>query len=69
MAFAGRRVLVTGGGGFIGGHLTARLVREGAEVRAMVRYNSRGDRGTLDWLGPEVTDEVANRVAGTEASM
>ena len=58
MAFAGRRVLVTGGGGFIGGHLTARLVREGAEVRAMVRYNSRGDRGTLDWLGPEVTDEV-----------
>jgi len=54
----GRPVLVTGAGGFIGGHLVARLVAEGARVRALVRYNSRGDRGTLDWLDPAVVAEV-----------
>jgi NAD dependent epimerase/dehydratase len=55
---AGRPVLVTGAGGFIGGHLVERLVRDGARVRAMCRYNSRNDRGTLDWLDAEVTAEV-----------
>jgi NAD dependent epimerase/dehydratase len=55
---AGRHILVTGAGGFIGGHLVERLVRDGARVRAMCRYNSRNDRGTLDWLDAEVTAEV-----------
>jgi NAD dependent epimerase/dehydratase len=58
MALAGRPVLVTGAGGFIGGHLVARLVAEGARVRALVHYNSRGDRGTLDWLDPAVVADV-----------
>ena len=55
---AGRPVLVTGAGGFIGGHLVARLVAEGARVRAFVRYNSRGERGTLDWLDPALLTDV-----------
>jgi NAD dependent epimerase/dehydratase len=54
----GRRVLVTGAGGFVGGHLVERLVRDGARVRALTRYNSRNERGTLDWLDPEVAADV-----------
>jgi NAD dependent epimerase/dehydratase len=61
--FAGRPVLVTGAGGFIGAHLCAALVEEGAAVRGLVRYNSRGDRGALDWLQPDVTAEI-HAVAG-----
>jgi NAD dependent epimerase/dehydratase len=49
---------VTGAGGFIGAHLTARLVELGASVRGFVRYNSRDDRGSLDWLDPEVVADV-----------
>jgi nucleoside-diphosphate-sugar epimerase len=54
----GVRVLVTGAGGFIGGHLTVGLNRAGAEVRAFCRYTSRGDRGTLDWFQPGELDGV-----------
>jgi dTDP-glucose 4,6-dehydratase len=56
--FEGRTVLVTGAGGFIGGHLTAALVHQGARVRGFLRYNSRDDRGTLSWFEPEVEREV-----------
>jgi NAD dependent epimerase/dehydratase len=57
-SLAGRPVLVTGAGGFIGGHLTARLVDAGAAVRAFVRYNSRNERGWLDALDPDVQREI-----------
>src|SRR3954464_363881 len=50
----GKTVLVTGAGGFIGSHLTERLVREGHEVRVLVRYNGRDDRGHLDRLPREI---------------
>lgn len=53
-----RRFLVTGAGGFIGAHVVSALVHAGASVRALLRYNSRNDRGALDWLEPEETAEV-----------
>lgn len=57
-AITGRQVLVTGAGGFIGAHLAADLVQRGARVRAFVRYNSRNERGTLEWLDPAVAAEI-----------
>jgi NAD dependent epimerase/dehydratase len=54
MSFKGKKVLVTGAGGFIGSHLVERLVREGADVRAMVHYNSRGSTGNLEFLPKEI---------------
>ena len=47
MIWQGRRVLITGAAGFIGSHLCERLLRKGAEVRAMVHGNMRGSIGHL----------------------
>ena len=48
MNWTGKKVLVTGAGGFIGSHLAERLVELGANVRALVHYNSLGSWGWLD---------------------
>jgi NAD dependent epimerase/dehydratase len=53
-----RKVLVTGAGGFIGSHLTERIVAEGARVRAFVRYNSRADVGLLCQLPSEIFSQL-----------
>jgi dTDP-glucose 4,6-dehydratase len=56
-----KRVLVTGAGGFIGSHLTERLVELGAEVRAFVHYNALGSWG---WLDQSPVRDVIQVVAG-----
>lgn len=48
MNWAHTSVLVTGAGGFIGSHLTERLVSLGVRTRALVRYNSTNSWGRLD---------------------
>jgi len=50
--------LVTGAGGFIGSHLTEELIRQGDEVRALVRYNSRDERGLLEELPQDVQNQI-----------
>jgi NAD dependent epimerase/dehydratase len=57
-SWGGRNVLVTGAAGFIGSHLVEYLVREGARVRAFVRYNSRNDWGRLEDVEPGVLGDV-----------
>ena len=47
-----KRVLVTGGTGFTGGHLCRRLVEEGYEVRAFVRDSSKAS--DLEAMGVEL---------------
>ncbi len=45
-----QKVLVTGAGGFIGHHLVKRLIDDGAEVMAFLRYTSSGHHGLLERL-------------------
>jgi NAD dependent epimerase/dehydratase len=58
MNLAGKKVLVTGADGFIGSHLTERLVTLGADVRAFVYYNSFNSWGWLDEADPAVKRSI-----------
>ena len=43
-----KKIFITGADGFIGSHLTERLVNDGFEVKALVQYNSFNSWGWLD---------------------
>ena len=63
MNFKGKKVLVTGAGGFIGSHLVEELIGNGAEVSALIHYNSRNHWGNLEQLSPQIKKEI-NVLAG-----
>jgi NAD dependent epimerase/dehydratase len=66
MNLANKTVLITGAGGFIGSHLTERLIETGARIRAFVHYNALGRWGWLDGLSigdnvEVITGDVCDR--------
>lgn len=58
MDLKGKKVLVTGSEGFIGSHLTERLVELGAEVTALVQYNSFNNWGWIDTFDKSIKDSI-----------
>ncbi|KEI06375.1 SDR family oxidoreductase [Clostridium botulinum] len=58
MNWNGKKVLVTGAEGFIGSHLTERLVELGADVTALVQYNSFNNWGWIDTFDKNIKDSI-----------
>jgi len=54
MDLQGKKVLVTGASGFIGSHLTEKLVELGADTSVFLRYTSDGRIGNLKYLPADV---------------
>ena len=52
------KILVTGADGFIGSHLTEKLIKEGYSVKALVQYNSFNSYGWLDGLNLNLKKNV-----------
>jgi NAD dependent epimerase/dehydratase len=58
MNLTGKKIFVTGAGGFIGSHLCEALLLAGADVTAMLRYTSRSDWGNLEFLPDSYKKEL-----------
>ncbi|HHV97812.1 MAG TPA: NAD-dependent epimerase/dehydratase family protein [Clostridiaceae bacterium] len=58
MDLKGKKLLVTGADGFIGSHLTEKLIESGCNVRAFVYYNSFNSWGWLDYSPARIKNEI-----------
>ncbi len=52
------KIFITGAEGFIGSHLTEKLVNEGFSVKALVLYNSFNSNGWLDTIDPKIKKNI-----------
>jgi NAD dependent epimerase/dehydratase len=57
-SFSGKKVFVTGADGFIGSHLVELLVNLGADVKALVYYNSWNYKGWLSDLSSQTISQI-----------
>ena len=53
-----KKIFITGADGFIGSHLTEKLVQSGYNVKALSQYNSFNSSGWLDALSPDIISNV-----------
>ena len=53
-----KKILITGADGFIGSHLTEKLIDEGYQVKAFVYYNSFNSWGWLDTLSKDKLNQI-----------
>ncbi len=58
MQLQNKKVLITGADGFIGSHLTERLVEKGADVTALAQYNSFNNWGWIETLNDDIKKEI-----------
>ncbi|WP_274364209.1 NAD-dependent 4,6-dehydratase LegB [Paenibacillus thermotolerans] len=58
MNLTGKKILITGADGFIGSHLTEKLVELGCSVKAFVYYNSFNSWGWLDSVPKAVKENL-----------
>lgn len=58
MNLKNKKVLITGADGFIGSHLTERLLKEGCQVKAFVYYNSFNSWGWIDTFSKEQKERL-----------
>jgi len=58
MILSGKRILVTGAGGFIGSHLIGKLLEKHCEVTAFVHYNSFNRWGWIDYSPDQIKNNI-----------
>jgi len=56
--YKNKNVFITGAAGFIGSHLTEELVKSGANVTALVHYNSNSNINNLNFLDTDLRAKI-----------